>query len=228
MNQSDVYAVTGAAPINRSVSGLPPVLRGFEHVTRYWDRHAGHYAAKILPGEYYVTQHGELIVTVLGSCVSACVRCKATGFGGMNHFMLPENRGDWPELYSGPGVNAATRYGNYAMEHMINDLLKLGVKRGNLEIKIVGGSRILKNMTDIGRRNIEFVREYIHTEQLCLVAEDVGDIHPRKVYYDPESGRVRVKKLRTVRNDTIFEREARYSHELQVRPIAGEVELFSP
>ncbi|MGQ0591327.1 MAG: chemoreceptor glutamine deamidase CheD [Gammaproteobacteria bacterium] len=205
----------------------PPVLRGFEHVTRYWDPYTGQFAAKILPGEYYVTQHGELIVTVLGSCVSACIRCKATGFGGMNHFMLPENRNDHQDLHSGPGVNAAARYGNFAMEHMINDLLKLGVKRGNLEIKIVGGSRILKNMTDIGRRNIEFVREYIRTEQLRLAGEDVGDIYPRKVYYDPENGRVRVKKLRALRNDTIFEREARYGHELQVRPIAGDVELFS-
>jgi len=76
----------------------PPVLRGFEHVTRYWDRYTGQFAAKILPGEYYVTQHGELIVTVLGSCVSACIRCKATGFGGMNHFMLPENRNDRHDL----------------------------------------------------------------------------------------------------------------------------------
>jgi chemotaxis protein CheD len=164
---------------------------------------------------------------VLGSCVSACIRCKATGFGGMNHFMLPENRNDRQDLSSGPGVNAATRYGNFAMEHVINDLLKLGVERRNLEIKIVGGGRILKNMTDIGRRNIEFVREYIRTEQLPLAGEDVGDIYPRKVYYDPENGRVRVKKLRALRNDTILERESRYRHELQVRPIAGEVELFS-
>jgi chemotaxis protein CheD len=145
----------------------------------------------------------------------------------MNHFMLPENHNDRQDLYSGPGVNAATRYGNFAMEHMINDLLKLGVKRRNLEVKIVGGSRILKHMTDIGRRNIEFVREYIRTEQLPLAGEDVGDIYPRKVYYDRENGRVRVKKLRALRNDTIFEREARYRHELQVRPIVGEVELFS-
>ncbi len=212
----------------RAVQEPPPVLSGFEHVTRYFDRHAGQYAAKILPGEYYVTQHGELIVTVLGSCVSACIRCTATGFGGMNHFMLPENRADRQDVYSGTGVNAATRYGNYAMEHMINDLFKLGVKRKNLEVKIVGGSRILKNMTDIGRRNIEFVRDYLRTERLHLAGEDVGDIFPRKVYYDPESGRVRVKKLRAVRNDTIFEREARYRHELQVRPITGDVELFSP
>ena len=79
----------------------PPVLRGFEHVTRYWDRYTAQFAAKILPGEYYVTQHGELIVTVLGSCVSACIRCKATGFGGMNHFMLPENRSPGPLLGTG-------------------------------------------------------------------------------------------------------------------------------
>jgi chemotaxis protein CheD len=205
---------------------LPPSLPGFAHVTRYFDRYAGQFTAKILPGEYYVTQHGELIVTVLGSCVSACVRCKATGFGGMNHFMLPERGADRLCLDTSDG-SAATRYGNFAMEHMINDLLKLGVKRRDLEVKIVGGSRILEHMSDIGRLNIEFVRHYLRTEALLLAGEDVGDVYPRKVYYDPESGRVRVKKLRALKNNTILEREARYRQALQVEQAVAEVELFS-
>ena len=72
----------------------PPSIAGFEHVNRYVDREHGVIAAKILPGEYYVTQEDELITTVLGSCISACIRDKESGMGGMNHFMLPETTAD--------------------------------------------------------------------------------------------------------------------------------------
>jgi chemotaxis protein CheD len=176
-----------------------------------------------LPGEYYVTVHDELITTVLGSCVSACIRDPAMRIGGMNHFMLP-SRG----LDSGNMASEATRYGNFAMEKLINDILKNGGRREYLEIKLFGGGNVLKNMgtTDIGGRNISFVRDYLTTEGFKVVAEDLGDIFPRKVVYDPISGKVQVKKLRSLHNDTITQRELGYRQEIEQQPVAGDIELF--
>lgn len=205
--------------------GLPAALPQFEHINRYWDKVTGVCAAKILPGQYYVTLHGEAVVTVLGSCVSACVRDRKLGVGGMNHFMLPGNRGD----RDGGNVmipSDSNRYGNYAMESLINDILKAGGRRENLEVKIVGGGRILENMTNIGNMNIEFVRKYILTEGLTLLGEDVGDVYPRKVMYFPAEGRVRVKKLRSLHNNTIIERETSYQKTLEMEKVGGEIELF--
>ncbi|MGH8536191.1 MAG: chemoreceptor glutamine deamidase CheD [Gammaproteobacteria bacterium] len=204
----------------------PSPLPGFAHVNRYWDSLHQRFAAKILPGEYYVTRREEMIVTVLGSCVSACIRCRATAIGGMNHFMLPQSRAEADGTWAGTAVNAATRYGNYAMEHMINDLLKNGASRKYLEVKIVGGGCVLKQMSAVGQQNIEFVRAYLRAEGLIVSAEDVGDIYPRKVYYDPRSGKVSVKKLRSLHNDTIFERENRYRSHIEIAPVGGDVELF--
>lgn len=203
----------------------PLALPGFEKINRYWDKVHRHYAAKILPGEYYVTTNSELIVTVLGSCISACVRDPIFGIGGMNHFMLP-SQGASGGSWSAAGVSDSTRYGNFAMEHMINDILKNGGSKKNLEVKIFGGGRILAQMTDIGSRNISFVRDYIRVEGLHLLAEDVGDIHPRKVMFHPTTGKVKVKKLRSLHNNTIVERESAYMGALEEKPVAGEIDLF--
>lgn len=204
----------------------PPVLEGFDHIKRYWDKTSQMYAAKLLPGEFYVTTHDELIVTVLGSCVSACVRDRVFGIGGMNHFMLPgASAGAAPDPHS-RWASEATRYGNFAMEALINEILKNGGRKENLEIKIFGGGKIMENMTNIGEMNIRFVREFIHAEGLKLLAEDVGDIYPRKVHYFPLSGKVKMKKLRSLHNNTIVERERRYSESLRAKPIEGDIDLF--
>src|SRR5262245_1510353 len=204
---------------------LPRPLPGFEHINRYWDPVHHTYAAKLLPGEYYVTTEDEMIVTVLGSCVSACIRDPLRGIGGMNHFMLPVHQGvdyGWQ-----PGdLSAAARYGNHAMELLINAILKQGGNRMRLEVKIVGGGQMFAHMTDIGRHNIAFVHAYLRTEGLQMSAEDVGDIYPRKVYYRPSSGKVRMHKLRALHNDTILSRERAYMRSLARRPVRGEVELF--
>ena len=205
---------------------LQPGLPGFKNINRYWDKMNACYAAKILPGEYYVTVHDELITTVLGSCVSACVRDKVFGIGGMNHFMLPANKGD--DISSFGGTGESTRYGNFAMEQMINDILKNGGRRKNLEIKVFGGGKVLKNMStlDIGQKNIDFVMQYIRDESLKLTADDLGDVYPRKVIFFPASGKVRVKKLRSMHNNTIIEREKSYSKTIAQAPSSGEIELF--
>ena len=122
-------------------------LRGFNDINRYWDKTHDTFAAKILPGEYYVTANNEAIVTVLGSCVSACIRDKVFGIGGMNHFMLPINK-NMSDIDIAAMSNAG-RYGNFAMEKMINDILKNGGTRENLEVKIFGGGRVLKDMKNI-------------------------------------------------------------------------------
>jgi len=205
---------------------MQPELQGFSDINRYWDKTNDRYAAKILPGEYYVTVHDEVIVTVLGSCVSACVRDTVFGIGGMNHFMLPINKGDDPSSFGGAGISA--RFGNFAMEQMINDILKNGGRRENLEIKVFGGGRVLKNMStlDIGQKNIDFILQYIKDESLKLAAQDLGDVYPRKVVYFPVSGRVRVKKLRSIHNNTIIERENNYSKTIENEPASGEIDLF--
>lgn len=205
-----------------SIVALPKPYYGFKNVNRYWDKHLGMPAAKILPGEYYVTGHDEVIVTVLGSCISACIRDKKQKIGGMNHFMLPKQNAD----ASMSVMDKSTRYGNYAMEHMINDILKHGGKRENLEVKIFGGGRILATMTDIGLRNIEFVHEYIRTEGLDFITEDIGDKYPRKVMYFPSTGKARVKRLKALHNNTVIEREITYMQDIETKPVEGDIELF--
>lgn len=205
---------------------MPRMLPGFEAINRYWDPVHRMFAAKLLPGEYYVTREDEGVVTVLGSCVSACIRDPLFGVGGMNHFMLPVNQSDPNSGRWGGNLDASTRYGSFAMERLINDILKHGGSRKHLEIKLFGGGRILAQMTDVGKRNIDFVRHYLELEGFRIAAEDLGDVFPRKVYYFPATGKVKLLKLRSLHNTTIVERESAYRQEIEHKPVAGDVELF--
>jgi len=204
----------------------PPSLSGFENIRRYWDKENGMVAAKLLPGDYYVTTDDELVTTVLGSCIAACIRDAELGIGGMNHFMLPETTKHRLTGGDDAVVGNATRYGNYAMEHLINTILHNGGKRKNLEVKLFGGGKIIPTLGDTGQNNIDFVLEYIDTEALRLVSQDLGDIYPRKVIYFPQSGRVRMKKIKELHNDTIASRETQYRSSIKDVPVEGEVELF--
>ena len=198
----------------------------FEEVlapNHYFDRNFDIDAAKILPGEYYVTGRDMLLVTVLGSCVAACIRDPKTGLGGMNHFMLPES-GDRNDVLS-----SSMRYGGYAMEVLVNQLVKMGANRARLEAKVFGGGAVLRGFTtvNVGERNSEFVLEYLETERIKVVSQDLMGLYPRKVYYFPASGRVMVRKLKTVHYNTIIEREQIYGQRLKTSTIAGDVELFT-
>lgn len=200
---------------------------GYEEVlapNHYFDRNFDIEAAKILPGEYYVTGRDMLLVTVLGSCVSACIRDPSTGIGGMNHFMLPEGGGDEHNPLS-----ASARYGGYAMEVLINQLVKLGASRSRLEAKVFGGAAVLRGFTtvNVGQKNSEFVIDYLRSERIRVLAQDLLDLFPRKVYFWPATGRVMVRKLKTVHNNTIVEREKDYGQRLQSSSISGDVELFT-
>ena len=189
----------------------------------YFDRSFNLEAAKILPGEYYVTGRNMVLVTVLGSCVAACIRDHQSGIGGMNHFMLPDSAAD-----DDSPMGTSARYGTYAMEILINQLLQLGARRANLEAKVFGGGNVLKGLTvaNVGQRNADFVLEFLATEKIRLVAQDLVDIYPRKVYYFPNSGKVMVRKLRNLHNSTIFNREKDYGARLQKSKVEGDVELF--
>jgi chemotaxis protein CheD len=201
-------------------------VRGFEHVNRYFDPTRRRMAAKILPGEYYVTRSDEFILTTLGSCVSACIWDEAGGVGGMNHFMLPTHGLDHERHAEIAKATEAARYGTYAMEHLINEILKHGGSRDRLQIKIVGGGKVLRADTDIGARNIEFVRDYIKNEGLRIKGEHVGGLWPRKVCFHPLTGAAKVKELMNTANSTILVRETRYAREIDRQPAGGEVELF--
>ena len=200
------------------------VLPGFEHLRRYWDPAQACMTVKVLPGEFYVSTQDELVTTVLGSCVSACIHDSRRGIGGMNHFMLPEPRGErdgWTAT-----VGRAARYGSDAMEQLINAILVAGGQRADLQVKIFGGGRVLAQLTDIGQRNIDFVQHYIATEKLNLCASDLGDVYPRQVQFFPNSGRARVRLLRRHDDVQLVADEPGYLKRLANDPIKGEVELF--
>jgi len=190
----------------------------------YYDRTFKSEAAKIGPGEYYFTDKDMLIVTVLGSCVSACIRDVVTGIGGMNHFMLPD--GNQADLNS--PVSESMRYGNYAMEVLINQLMRNGARRENLEAKIFGGGNVLRSFTtnQVGDRNADFVKQYLHDEGITVTGEDLQDVFPRKVYFFPKTGKVMVKKLKQLNNYTLVKREEAYSSKLKTNDVAGDVDLF--
>lgn len=188
---------------------------------RYFDNTFEMEAIKLLPGEYFVTKRDMVLVTVLGSCVAACIRDRVTGIGGMNHFMLPDDKSDSP-------VAPGARYGVYAMEMMINQLLKAGAQRANLEAKLFGGGNVLRGftVTNVGERNVEFALAYLKNENIRIVAKSLLDIYPRKIYFFPSTGKVMLRKLHQPNNDTIIEREAEYGSRLKYADIQGDVELF--
>lgn len=194
---------------------------------RYYDRHFEREAVKILPGEYFATKGDTLIVTVLGSCVSACIRDRITGIAGMNHFLLPNDGTNQENILS-----ESARYGAYAMEILINHLIKLGARRENLEAKVFGGGNVLKGFTaiNVGERNAEFVLDYLKLEKIPVVAKDLLDNFPRKVYFFPDTGKVMVRKIKSLHNNTIMDRESAYRMQLRHKPAASsnhDVELFS-
>lgn len=188
---------------------------------RFWDTWNDKCSSKIMPGEYYVGNKDEIISTVLGSCVSACIRDPSAGVGGMNHFMLPGGA-DGAQVMSG----SAAKFGVFAMEYLINSILKHGGLKANFEIKLFGGANVLATGMDVGNNNIEFIHDYIKMEGLTVISEDLGGIHPRKLNYFPVTGKVMIKNLRPVQEKIVAEREQSYVATVKAKPPAGEIELF--
>jgi len=203
-------------------AGLPKSLPGFENIRRYRNS-SGMLIAKLLPGDYYVTRDDEVLDTVLGSCVSACIRNPRTKVGGMNHFMLPKPSGSGNDTWD-TVAGRATRYGSASMEQLINRILGVGGSRSDLEVKIFGGGRVLSGLSDVGDHNVQFVREFLKQEGLTVSSEDVGDTCPRHVQYFPLTGRVRVRHLSS--RQEIAREEQQYMRGLEKAPVAGEIDLF--
>ncbi|TSE36236.1 chemoreceptor glutamine deamidase CheD [Tepidimonas charontis] len=184
----------------------------------FYDQHFKYAAAKVLPGEYFVSDEDILIMTVLGSCIAACIWDSRLRIGGMNHFMLPEGAGD-----------TSGRYGSYAMELLINELIKRGSTREYMQAKVFGGAAVISGMTtmNVGERNTQFVLDYLATERIPVVSKDVMDIYPRKVVFFPVTGKAMVKRLAHAHPETL---ETQERHGMATRlaqtNAGGTVDLF--
>jgi chemotaxis protein CheD len=194
----------------------PPGFATFRYAERGFDAEA----VKVLPGEFYVDQEEIPVVTLLGSCVAACLRDPVAKVGGMNHFLLPDGLDS--DLAGSGG-----RYGVNAMEMLINELVKRGAVRSRLEAKIFGGGHVMKNFTsmNVGERNAKFIRNFLKLEGIKILSEDLMDKFPRKVCFFPKSGRALVKRL-PVADDNLVNQEKQYQTQLVAKPVAGDIELF--
>jgi chemotaxis protein CheD len=213
------------AAVRTALQAHANVIPGFEAIAGSWEGKTGRWMAKILPGEFYITAADEGITTVLGSCISACVRDTAIRVGGMNHFMLPEDTTQGKSAWLDADAGLATRYGSFAMESLINGLLKLGARRERMEIKLFGGGHVLRAALEVGERNIQFARQWLRTEGFRIAAEDVGSDVPRRIIYLPSTGAVRVKHLRSSDNNEIATREQQHLRSLAATP-SSDIELF--
>ena len=210
--------------MHKPAPNLPRALSGFETIRRY-QHPSGQFIAKLLPGDYYVTCADEVLDTVLGSCVSACIRNPRLGIGGMNHFMLPRPSGNGNDTWESL-AGRATRYGSASMEQLINRILSAGGTRADLEVKIFGGGKVLSSLSDVGMHNVSFVRDFLKQEGLRVASEDVGNTCPRHVQYFPMSGRVRVRHLTSRVVEDVANSEQNYLKGLEKQPVAGEIDLF--
>jgi chemotaxis protein CheD len=181
----------------------------------FWDAHFRNDAVKVLPGEYFVHDEDLLITTTLGSCIAACLWDRDRRIGGMNHFMLPEGQGD------------TGRYGSFAMELLINEMMKRGASRLSMEAKIFGGGAVIAGMSSInvGERNTQFVIDYLHTERIPIVSKDVLDVYPRKVCFLPASGKAMVKRLAPAHVEALVAQD-RAAARKPVPAGGGSVDLF--
>ena len=212
------FALRSAPDISLEELKARPVKPG-QASFYFFDNHFQHNAVKVLPGEYFVTNENVMLITVLGSCIAACLWDSRVGVGGMNHFMLPE----------GDSSDMSGRYGSYAMELLINEMMKLGARREFLQAKIFGGGRVISSFTNlnVGERNTEFVRDYLRTERIPVVSEDVLDIFPRKVVFFGTSGKAMVKRLAHTQTDAIAAQEVRGNAASVVRATrGGSVDIF--
>lgn len=190
--------------------------------TRIRDERLGQHNVRVQPGEYFVTGDKEaVIITVLGSCVAACIRNPFNGFGGMNHFMLPQSEaGDWN------GISAHMRYGNHAMENLINEVMKSGCRRGDLEIKLFGGANLYVGSSEVGAKNARFVTGYLKAEGLAPVASDLGGDQGRRIHYWPTTGKVKRLLLTGGEDRRVLTAETTYRTRLTATPVEGDIELF--
>lgn len=175
---------------------------------------------KIISGDCYVTnQSNEMLVTILGSCVAACIRDPLLRIGGMNHFLLPADA-------MNNDASESTRYGLYAMEKLINEIIKMGGVKSRFEVKVFGGSNVNPNLGFIGDKNVEFVKDFLRKDGFQITSEDLGGTQPRRINYYPFTGKVMMRKVDNLQLNKITEQEQEYSKSISFKPQTGEIELF--
>lgn len=183
----------------------------------FYDAHFKNAAVKVLPGEYFVDNEDLLVMTTLGSCIAACLWDRQAQVGGMNHFMLPEGAGD------------SGRYGSYAMELLINEMMKRGASKSRMEAKIFGGGAVISGMNtiNVGERNTNFVMDFLKLERIPVVSKDVLDVYPRKVCFLPHSGKAMVKRLAPTNTDALIQQDRNAAQKAQpVVATGGSIDLF--
>ena len=212
---------TTSSILRRPAGGDPGA--GLAERRRYFDPVLKVQVVQVFQGDFFVsTRDGEMLATVLGSCVAACIRDPVAGVGGMNHFLLPDKGGDTnPDL----PLSASLRYGSYAMEPLINGILAAGGRRERLEVKIFGGANVLAGLRGIGHQNADFIERYLKAEGFKVMASDLRGTLPRKVQYFPSTGVARVKQIDDASGKAVFQRE-NSKKITAVQTQAGSIELF--
>lgn len=193
--------------------------------TRYFDREFKVDSVKVLPGQYYAGTGEGSICTVVGSCVSTCLWDPLERIGGMNHFMLP---GDHSAVASPWGLPA--RFGIYAMELLINEMIHLGADRRRLVAKIFGGAQVLQGFDtlDVGAMNSKFVVNFLREERIEVQAQDLLGTWPRKLHFFPATGKVQLKRLHLQAADDAVQRQEReYLARIADATGGGEIEIFN-
>lgn len=183
---------------------MSPSASGSLASHHYFDRDLNQMAVKLLPAEYYVTTNSTVLSTVLGSCVAACLHDAEGGVAGMNHFMLPDDSDR-----SARDGREAMRYGTYAMDVLVAEMVRAGARRERLQAKVFGGGAVLANMTtlNIGDRNADFVLRYLREQRIPVAAQDLRGPHARRVCFVPATGKASVRKLRAQNDVQLIQRE---------------------
>lgn len=192
----------------------------FAGAKRVYDARENLNVVKIFSGDWYVTRENEMLTTILGSCVSACIRDPYAHVGGMNHFLLPGEEG------MANHASDAARYGVFAMESLINGLLKAGGRKDRFEVKVFGGGNVINNSARIGSKNAEFIRAFLQKEGYRIAAEDLEGDYPRRINYYPATGKLMLRQLRRREDLHVVEEETRYKREIVKKPVEGDIELF--
>jgi len=188
--------------LQRAVRGQPLPGDDFLARNRFHDHQFNCDVVKIMPGEFFVGTGNIALATVLGSCVSACLWDPVTRVGGMNHFMLADARGRADNM----------RYGQYAMDTLLQHILAAGALAHSIEAKLFGGARVMRGLThsEVGRQNVGFALAYLKEQDIPLAASDLGETCPRKLYFFPDSGQVKLRRLRADESSLVIREEQEY------------------
>ncbi len=181
-------------------------------------------------GGYFVSnQRGLIISTLLGSCVAACLWDASNGIIGMNHFLLVEKRGTGSRGFC---RTEAGRYGVYAMELLVDGMMKLGALRENLRAKVAGGTSVIKipngdSYSSTGELNKQFILEFLRTDGIPLISADLGGDVGRVIYFSSTDYSLYVRKMGKVNQQKVIENERRLWKQAARKPaIVPEPEIW--